>query len=87
MADDMNNQTAMIARFFDLMRKRRFEDLVYVPTADESKTLYTHTERDRDGELRAYPAMCVRRCPVEADNIELREIQHALDAAGVTLFL
>jgi hypothetical protein len=60
-------------KFFDLMRKRRFFDLAWVPTEREVATGCTRRS--------------IRCCPDHVDNVELARVEAAIAAAGVRMYM
>lgn len=78
---------AMQVRYFELLRKREFQPLDYVPTEREAPIMYTHAEVCRDGVVRQYPSRALRCCPNPEDEAELDQLHSAIEAAGVRMYM
>lgn len=83
----MNTTHQLQVRFFELMRKRVFMDLYWVPSEKEAAQLYVRSELDSSGQLQYYPRYQHQACPIMADNRELERVQAEIKAAGVEMYL
>lgn len=73
---------SMQARYFELLRKRRFFDLYYVASEQEAGTLYVREEGGKH-----YPSRALLSCPDPADQAEMVALEASIEASGVRMYL